>query len=402
MQPSQKYKVSIDIGSTKIAGIVYKIERNGKIKISSKQILNSQGFRYGNIVNMEDAENCLMNLIYLLETESKSSISSINVSVSGCNAKSYYVDQTININNSVTQEDINNLTNLALKKFNIAEYKIIHYFAIEFTVDNSIVENPLNIYCRELGCKFHLVVAQKQKLKNIEDCLAKCNVKIEKFIYSTYASGLACLSEDAREIGSIIFELGSHNTSFAIFLNKRLTYVNSIPFGSHNITLDISKALEINVGLAEKIKIMYGKVKPGNLVNQLINFSNFDKKIKDEIDLNLTIGDLSQIITPRADEIIEMIKSKYDELDISHLISKNIYITGGAANLDGIESAFREHFRYVVTRLKPKLENDLTKLIFDYQDSTIIGMALCSNDNEKKTMTRSMLQKFLNWLKNNI
>jgi cell division protein FtsA len=402
MQSSQKYKVSIDIGSTKIAGIVYKKDRYGKIKIFSKQILNSQGFRSGNIVNMEDAENCLMNLIYLLETESKSNILSVDISISGCNAKSYYVDQTINVNNSVTHEDINNLTNLAIKKFNIAEYEIIHYFAIEFTVDNNIVENPLNIYCKELNCKFHIVVARKQKLKNISDCLVKCNVKIERFIHSTYASGLACLSQDSRELGSIIFELGSHNTSFAIFLNKRLAYVNSIPLGSYNITSDISKALEINFWLAEKIKVMYGKVKPGNLVNQLINLSNFDKKIKDEIDLNLTIGDLSQIITPRVDEIIEMIKSKYDELDISHLISKNVYITGGAVNLDGVDSAFREHFRYPVTKLKPQLENDLTKLIFDYQDSTIIGMALCSSDNEKKTITRSIVQKFLNWLRNNI
>jgi cell division protein FtsA len=402
MQDKQKYKLSIDIGSTKVVGIVYAKKKNNQVQVISKQTLNSKGFKSGNIVNMEDAENCLMNLIYLLETDSKKSFLSVDISISGCGIKSYYIDQKIKIDSHINQENINQLTVSAVKKFNMQEYDLIHSFPIEFTVDNNIVENPINIFCKEFGCKLHIVVAEKHKLKNLANCLAKFNIKIDRFISSSYAAGLSCLSEDAKELGSIIFELGSHTTSFAIFLNNKLVYTNSMPIGSYYITSDISKALSVNLALAEKIKIMYGKINPGNLINQFINFNNFSKNSKEEIDINLTIGDLSQIITPRIEEIIEMIKHKYDELDITHIISKNMYISGGGANLDGIDIAFREHFKYPIQRVRPKLNNEFIKSNYDLQDSVIIGMIMCDNEANKKISSKSLIQKLISWLKNNI
>jgi cell division protein FtsA len=403
MKSTQKYEISIDIGGTKISGIAYKKERNGHIKIFSKQTLNSKGFKSGNIVNMDDAENSVMSVIYALESECKTNFSSADISISGCGIKSYYVDQKIKIDSSVNQENINNLINLAIKKFDIPEYELIHSFPIEFTVDNNVVENPLNIYCKELGCKLHIVVAEKHKLRNVVDCLLKCNIQVNRFISNVYASGLSCLSPDIRKFGGIIFDLGSHTSSFGIFLNNKLIYTNTIPIGGYYITSDISKALSIDFSLAEKIKVIYGKVNPGNLWNQFLNFSNLNKNRKEEIDLHLTLGDLSQIITPRIHEIVEMIKSKYDELDIGYIVSKNIYITGGGSNLDGIDGAFRDYFEYQVNKAKPILNNRSEKSNYDAQDSVLIGMMLCSQEEQiNNIVNKSKIQKFLKWLQNHI
>jgi cell division protein FtsA len=401
MQSNQKYKLSIDIGSTKIAGIAYKKERNGSIRIISKHILHSEGFKAGKIINMQDAENSIINMIYALENDSKTHFLSAEISISGSGIKSYYVNHKIKIDSYVTQDNINNLIAITEKKFNKPEYEVIHSFPIEFTVDNNIVEDPNNIFCNELACKLHIVVAERQNLLNIANCLSKCNIKITRFICSPYAAGLSCLSEDAKEMGSIIFDLGAYSTSFGVFLNKQLIYTSTIPLGSYYITSDISKALGVNLALAEKIKIMYGKVKPGNLVNQFINFQKLLQNSRDEIDLTMTIGELSQIITPRLDEIIEMIKNKYDQLDISHIISKNIYITGGGANLDGVDSAFREYFKYQVNRIKPRLPNEKQSSNYDLQESVLIGMMICEDDVHK-SIGKSFVQKIVNWVKNNI
>ncbi len=402
MDPTQKYKISIDIGGSKIAGIAYKKERNGHIKVFSKQILNSKGFKSGNIINMEDAENSVMSVIYALENDCKTNFSSANISISGCGIKSYYIDQKIKVESNVSQENIDSLISSAIKKFNKPEYEVIHYFPIEFTVDNNVVENPLNMYCKELDCKIHIVVAEKHKLRNLINCLAKCNIRVNKFVSNVYASGLSCLSSDVRKLGGIIFDLGSHSTSFGVFLNNKLIYTSAIPIGGHYISSDISKALSINLNLAEKIKVIYGKVNPGNLWNQFINFGNLSKNLKEEIDLNLTLGDLSHIITPRIDEIIEMIKSKYDELDIGYIVSKNIYITGGGSNLDGIDGAFRDYFKNQINRAKPILNKSIDSH-YDPQDSVLIGMAIYdAEDQSANIANKSRIQKILKWLQNNI
>jgi cell division protein FtsA len=403
MQGTQKYSVSLDIGSSKIGGIVYKRENNGNIKIISKQILNSSGFKAGNIINMDEAENSIMNMIYALENDSKSTFSSVDVSISGSGVKSYYIDHKIKIDSHVTQDTTYNLISAAIKKFNKAEYEVIQSFPIEFLLDGNIVENPNNMYCHELGCKLHVIVVEKHQIRNIINCLSKCGIKINKFISTAYAAGLACLSDDSKKLGSIIFELGAHTTSFGIFLNNKLIYTNNISIGSYHITSDISKALSISLTLAEKIKIMYGKVSPGNLMNQLINFSHLMQNKQEDYDLSITIGDLSSIIGPRIDEIIEMIKIKYDEIGIDNLISKHIYVTGGGANLEGIEAAFREHFKYQVHKTKPKLNTDSSKNNYNLQDAVLIGMTKCTYDSNKvKIINKSPIQKLLYWLKANI
>ena len=404
--------IAFDIGSSKIAALATNINKQGLLKINSQILQHSEGFKSGIITNMELAETSIVGAIYALEKECDKSIKEIAISLSGAGVKSYYINHKIKVGNQpISKHDIKKLINKALLDFKVKEQEIIHYFPMEFIIDDKqSIENPVGMYARELSCQLHIISADSLMLMNLTRCLAKCHVEVSDVIVSIYASGVACLDDDEKELGSIIIDIGSNITSFGIFLNGKIIYVNHIAIGSADITTDIAKRFSISLRMADKLKILYGNANPNLLIKDTtIRLEEFEQDNSYDSDLSVSASKLSEIINSRIKDIFLKIKKQCDNISMDHLLARRLVITGGGAALPGIKSLAGELFQKQVRIAKPENLPGFAEGYNPYVYSSAIGMVKSKSLKYQKNSFKpdqyedsGWLKKTFLWLKENI
>ena len=397
--------VALDIGSSKIAAISAQTNKQGLTKINSQILQSSDGFKSGTITHMKMAENTIINAIYALEKERDKSIKEVAISLSGASVKSYYINHKIKLGNQpISKQDVKKLINKALADFKVKDQEIIHHFPMEFIIDsNQVVENPVDMYARDLSCQLHIISADSFVLMNLTKCLAKCHVEVSDIISSIYASGIACLTDDEQDLGAIIIDVGSHTTSFGIFLDKKIIYTSCVSMGSACITTDIAKTFSISRASAEKLKILYGNVNSGLLTkDNSVRLGDLEPNNNLNPDLPISIKQLVEIIQPRMEEIFLNIKKQCDRVSMDHLLARRIVITGGAAALPGIKSLAAEIFQKKVRIAKPEMITGFTENYNPYTYSTALGMVKLKSFKSDYYEDGSWFKRTLLWLKENI
>ncbi|MEY3197212.1 MAG: cell division protein FtsA [Pseudomonadota bacterium] len=345
--------IALDLGSSKIAAIGANIEKTGEAEITGQNLHYSDGIRSGIVTDLKQAEGSILQAVYSLETECNTNVNSAVISLSSNGTKSYYVENTINIGGEkITSNDVKKLIQEALNNFKVPEYEVIHYFPIEFSLDDgNIVDDPIGMFGNILECKLHIIATNSNILLNLTNCLAKCQVEVTGVILSIYAAGMACLTEDERNLGALIIDFGARTTSFGIFWGGKIIYTGHAPIGGWHITSDISKAFSIKFADAEKLKILYGNTGDSSMSSLSVN--TVDDDYGQEITINSM--DLADIIRPRVQEILDIVKEQYDKIGIDYLISRRIVLTGGGAMLKGLKGMVSTCF-YKQTRIgKPKI-----------------------------------------------
>lgn len=398
--------VAFDIGSNKICAVSAQNTKQGDTRINSQVLQYSKGFKSGTITHMEMAENSIINAIYALEQDLDKSIKEVSVALSGAGVKSYYVNHTMKLSGQeISKQDIKKLITKALADFKVKDQEIIHYFPIEFIVDsNQQVEDPIGMHARELKCNLHIIAADSLMLMNLSKCFAKCHVEINEIILSIYAAGMSCLTEDEKDLGAIIVDIGSHTTSFGIFLDHKIIYTNSIDIGSAQITTDIAKAFSISRSLADKLKILYGNANT-NLLNKdsHINLKDLDPNYYADSDFSISTRRLAEIIQPRVEEIILKIKKQCDQISMDHLLARRIVLTGGGAALPGIKSVVAEAFQKQVRIAKSEVVPGFVENYNPYIYATVLGIVkLKSFVPDYSYEDKSWLKKTFAWIKENI
>lgn len=408
--------VVLDLGSSKIAALAGYVENNGDARIVAQHINYSEGLNSGAIVDLKQAENSIINAIYALEKSCDKNIKNIAISLSGVGTKSYYIYHAIKVGNkaAITKQDVQKLIQRSLAEFKQENQDIIHYFPIEFTLDdNNSLQDPIGMVGKELGVRLHIITVHSNILLNISNCLSKCQIDISAVYLGIYSDGIACLTEDEQNLGSVIIDIGSKITSFGVFIGKKLLYSGHIPIGGGHVTSDIAKAFYISVNAAEKIKILYGSVIGiGSKRDNIINLEDFDPDSSDGLDDSMiTMQDLSEVITPRIEEILELIKTEYDRIDVDHLISRRVVLTGGSSMMHGIKEVasriFNRQVRIGKPIVIPGFAEDYNPCIY----STSIGMLkINALAKQKQFYLRSneyrdnigFLARVIKWLKDNI
>ncbi|MFK7967645.1 MAG: cell division protein FtsA [Rickettsiaceae bacterium] len=403
--------IVFDIGSNKVAAIAANIDKTGESKIIAQVLQRSNGFKAGAIVDLEAAENSIIAAIYSLEKECDRSINEVVISLSG-GVKSYYISHTLKLSNQpISKQDIKKLIQKALADFSIKDQEIIHYFPIEFTLDNNnIVDNPSGMYARELTCQIHVIAANSLTLKNLTNCFAKCHIEVTDVVLSIYADGLVCLTDDEKETGGIIIDMGSNITNFGIFFEGKILYVGSVPIGSYHVTSDIARILAVSMNTAEKLKILYGDVRPELFnKNESIRISDFEPDNNYNLDLTVSVSELSKIVRSRVEEILTLLKKDYDYISMDHLIAKRIVLTGGGSGLQGIKNLVTEIFQKQVrlARLEhaPEFIDNVNIAIYSTAMGMIKSKALKYKKNSFKPgeqEDQGWFRKMFLWFKENI
>jgi len=393
--------IVFDIGSSKIVAIAANINKQGKTNIGSQILQYSEGFDSGHIVNMERAENSIVRAIYALEQKCDKSINEVTISLSGVGVKSYYMNNKILLNNQViSKQDVKKLIKKTLSEFKVKDQEIVHYFPIEFIVNgNRSVENPVGLYANELSCQLHIISADSMMLMNLTKCLAKCHVEVNDIIVSAYASAISCLNEDEKELGCVVIDIGSNTTSFGIFVNNKIIYVDHVPVGSMHITKDIAKAFSIGLGLADKLKILYGHANPSLLIKDaIIKLDNLDSE-NNRPDISITEMQVAKIINSRIKGVLIDIKKKCHNISMNHLVT-SVVITGGGGSLPGIKSIASEIFQKQVRVAKPKNISKIPENYNPYIYSTALGMIESKSLQYRQNCFKSDRCESNGWLKN--
>lgn len=407
--------IALDLGSSKIAAIAAYVDQSGDGRVLCQHLQYSEGIKSGVVIDVKAAENSIVGAIYAIENACEKNVQYASISLSGAYTKSYYIYHKVKLSsNAITKQDIQKLIQKALGDFWIKDYEIIHYFPIEFTLDeHNSIQDPVGMLGKELGCRLHIIVAESNMLLNIGNCMSKCQVEISNILLAIYASGLSCLTEDEQNLGSVIIDIGAKTTSFGVFLGKKLLYTGYVPVGGWHITSDIAKAYSISIKAAEKLKVLYGSAVETTMTrDSLINLEEMDPYSNHAFGSGTTTSnELAQIISPRVDEILELIKNAYNTVGVDHLIARRIVITGGSSMLRGMKErvsvAFDKQVRLGKPSVLPGFSEDCNPCVY----SVAIGMVKIHALKQQKSGAQlgsyasgndGLLNKIVTWLKENI
>lgn len=406
--------VAIDLGSSKISGIAAYVDKKGDMRVLSQSLNSASGFRSGVVIDLKAAENSIINTIYRLEKECEKNIKEIAISLSGTGSKSYYVSHKIKLqpDQPITNNEIQKLTRKALNESLIKDMEVIHCFPIEFVIDgNSSVDDPVGMYGKELWCQFHLVMVNSNLLLNITNCLGRCQLDITEVMIGIYASGLACLSNDDQNVGTLIIDIGAKTTSFAIFAFGKMVYTSHVPIGSACITDDIAKAFSITALAAEKLKVLYGGVGSfASTHNRAINMEDIDPDNSYVGEIVITSNSLSKIIEPRIEEILSIVKKDCDKISQDQTLINRVVITGGGSALRGIKDLVSKIFETQARVSKPFIIPGFVEGYNPGLYSATLGMIISQTYKNHKQYTNSqqdhssqnLFTRLYNWVQENI
>jgi len=324
---------AIDIGTTKIVAVIGSVSDKGKVKILGMGKTVSKGVRRGAVINIDDASSAIKEAVEQAEQQSKLKFKDVYVGIAGQHIKSMknrhskYIQSP---DNEIKQSDIDELLadmyNIALE---VGE-KVIHVIPQSYTVDNERGEKkPIGMFGKRLEANYHIVVGDISQAKHIYKSIERAGLNIIDVMLEPLASSEAVLTEDEKEIGVAMVDIGGGTTDIAIYYDGILRHTSVIPFGGDAVTKDIKEACSILHRQAEKIKIQFGTALGEAVEDDQVSVPGISGREPKIFSLKF----LSQVIEARMTETIESINYEIENSGYAEKLGAGIIITGGGALL---------------------------------------------------------------------
>jgi cell division protein FtsA len=326
--------VGIDIGTTKVNAIVGEVGKDGVaiIGVSSQP---SFGVKKGVIINMDSAVDSIKKALEEVETMLDIDISSAVVGISGSHIKGFSSNGVIPLNNKeVKKSDVLNVIDAA-KSFVIPmDREIIHILPQEFIVDNqNDIKDPVGMCGVRLESRVYVITSDVASAQNIVRCTNRSGLKVQNIILHQLASAEAVLTEDEKELGCVLIDIGGGTTDISIFTNGCIRYCSVLPIGGNHITSDIAIGLRTPISEAEEIKKNFGNSSPSfDDNNETIEVAG----ISDNSVRHISKSILSQIVEARVEETFNLIQKELEASGFTEFLSAGAVLTGGTALLKGI------------------------------------------------------------------
>lgn len=338
---SQRIAVGLDIGTTKIAAMIGRLDGYGKLEIIGMGKAKSLGVHRGVVTNITQTIESIKQAIEEAEQQSGLEIKSVIVGIAGQHIRSLQHSDYIIRQNSddvIEDQDIDNLIENVHNLVMLPGEEIIHVLPQEYKVDGQAeIMEPKGMYGSRLEANFHIVVGQISSIKNIGRCVKSSDLNVADITLEPLASAEAVLSQEEKEAGVVLVDIGGGTTDIAIFKDGIIRHTAVIPFGGNVITEDIKEGCSIIEKQAELLKVKFGSAWPGeNKENEIVSIPGLRGREPKEISLK----NLSKIIHARVVEIIEQVYLEiknygYDE-NKKRLIA-GIVLTGGGSQLKHIK-----------------------------------------------------------------
>jgi len=329
--------VGLDIGTTKIAVIVGQKNEFGKVEILGYGKSESIGVKRGVVANIENTTNSIITAIKEASDKSGVEIRSVNVGIAGLHIRSLQHHGSIirkNSENEISQEDIDMLTDGMYKLTMNPGEEIIDVIPQYYIVDGEPgIKQPKGMAGVSLEANFHIITCQTTAARNIVKCVRKAGLDVETLILEPLASAEAVLSEDEKEAGVVLVDIGGGTTDIAIFKDGIIRHTAVIPFGGEIITEDVKEGCSILKKHAEELKVKFGSaLAEENRDDEVVAIPGLRGRPPKEI----TLKNLANIIQARMEEIIEHIDFEIKNSGLQKKLHAGIVLTGGGAHLKHI------------------------------------------------------------------
>lgn len=391
--------VGLDIGTCCIRVAVGEYNEFGNFEILGTSAVKSEGIRNGNIVNIEAASSAIRRAIDGVEQNAGVEVSSCFISIGGDQIEGMNATGKVAVSlkgksqKSISHDDIARVMECATAVNLSLDRQILHVITQEYIVDGIHgIKDPINQLGTCLEAAVHIITASKTMVQNFEQCVNRANYALNGVMLKTLAAQNAVSSNDERDLGSIVIDLGAGTTDFLIVLNDAPVFTGSVPVGGNIVTNDVALMCGIPVAEAEKIKIEAGCAWP-DAVDK--NASAIIGGIAGRAPAEVSQKYLCEIIEPRFREIFSMVLQKiFEKTDLKEL-SGNIILTGAGAKIKGIIELVQDVFQTSSVRIG--IPDRLGGIEEDYAGpewATAIGLVLASKDisnalDTKKTKKHS-------------
>lgn len=335
---NEKIVVGLDIGTTKICAIVGRKNEFGKLEVLGMGKAESEGVVKGIVFNIDKTVYAIEKAIKEASDQSGIDIGVVNVGIAGQHIRSFVQHGGITRSSKedeITIDDVERLTQDMYRMVVPPGSQIIHVMPQDYMVDyEEGIKEPVGMSGVRLEADFHVITAQTNAINNIHKCVRKAGLEIEDLILEPLASSLAVLSDEEKEAGVCLIDIGGGTTDIAIFYDNIIRHSAVIPFGGNIVTTDIKQGLMVLQQQAERLKTSFGRaIAEEANANEIVAIPGIRNRDTKEI----SVKNLSNIIQARMEEIIEMAHAEIISSGYENRLAGGIVITGGGAQLANLK-----------------------------------------------------------------
>ncbi len=388
MQRQENIIVGLDVGTTKICAVVGEVEGN-KINIIGIGTHPSIGLRKGVVVNIESTVESIQNAVEEAELMAGCEISSVYAGIAGGHITGFNSRGIIAIKGpEVTKNDVERVIDAARAVAIPMDREVIHVIPQEFIIDDQGgIQNPVGMSGVRLEAKIHIVTGAVTSAHNIVKCANRSGLDVCDIVLEPLASGEAVLTNEEKDLGAALLDLGGGTSDLAIFFGKNIKHTFVLSLGGNNLTNDISIGLRASRAEAEKIKIKYGTCVTQNISSEeTIEVPGMGGRKPRKLPRQI----LGEILEPRIEEIFTLIKREIFRAGMDNVITSGVVLTGGSSLLHGITDIAESIFD-VPSRLgRPMGISGLIDVVNNPMYATGVGLVLygARNQPEKKFRIR--------------
>jgi cell division protein FtsA len=367
--------VGLDIGTSKVVAIVGEIGPDGQIEIIGLGSSRSRGLKKGVVVNIDSTVQSIQRAVEEAELMAGCEIHSVYAGIAGSHIRALNSHGIVAIRDSeVSAGDIDRVIDAARAVAIPADQKILHILPQEFVIDHQEgVKEPIGMSGVRLEAKVHIVTGAVSAAQNIVKCVRRCGLEVDDIILQQLASSHAVLTDDEKDLGVCLVDIGGGTTDIAVFTDGAIHHTAVIPIAGDQVTNDIAVALRTPTQHAEDIKVRYACA--------LTQLANPDETIEvpsvgDRPPRRLARQTLAEVVQPRYEELFSLIQAELRRSGFEDLIVAGIVLTGGSSKMEGVVELAEEVFHMPVRVGMPQHVSGLADVVRNPIYATGVGLLL--------------------------
>ncbi len=400
--------VGLDIGTSKVVAIVGEITPDNEVEIIGLGSHPSRGLKKGVVVNIESTVQSIQRAIEEAELMSGCQIHSVYAGIAGSHVRSLNSHGIVAIRDKeVTGADVERVIDAARAVAIPADQKILHILPQEFIIDEQeSIREPIGMSGVRLEAKVHMVTGAVSAAQNIIKCVRRCGLEVDDIILEQLASSHSVLTDDEKELGVCLVDIGGGTTDIAVFTEGAIRHTAVIPIAGDQVTNDIAVALRTPTQYAEEIKIKYACA--------LTQLASADETIEvpsvgERPDRRLARQTLAEVVEPRYEELFTLIQAELRRSGFEDLCAAGIVLTGGSSKMEGAVELAEEIFHMPVRLGAPQYVTGLVDVVRNPIHSTGVGLLLFGYQNRAMRESearmgngfKSVWNRMRNWFQGN-
>lgn len=391
--------VGLDIGTSKVATIIAVIDEDQCIEVIGIGASQCFGMKKGVVVDIESTVQAIQRSVQEAELMAGCEVNSVSVGIAGTHINSMNSHGIVGIRDKeVEQVDIDRVIEAAGAVAIPADQRILHIVPQEYLIDDHDgIHQPLGMSGVRLEAKVHIVTCADSAVQNITKCVMRCGLEVDSIVLEHIASGYSVLSEDEKDLGVCLVDIGGGTTDISVYIGKSIRHTSVIPIAGDQVTNDIAVAIRTPTQSAEEIKVKYGCA-----ISQLIKADeSFDvPAVGDRRPMKMSRHTLAEVMQPRYEELFGLVMNEIRRSGYEELIPAGIVLTGGASKVEGAVSLAEEIFHAPVRIGVPKNVSGLHDVVRNPIYATTVGLVQAGFSSFQDHASRREKKNWLRKIKN--